>query len=92
MPDMLLKLLIQKHLGLFLCNIVVQSKMDEENHVDSKQKVHKSGTEWESYQNAVIFTKVDCAPEMANVTMPAISAACVDPGYAKCSIICASDW
>lgn len=36
--------------------------------------------------------QVDCAPEMANVIMPAISAACVDPEYAKCSIICASDW
>lgn len=27
---------------------------------------------------------MDCAPEMANVTMPAISAACVDHEYAKC--------
>lgn len=91
MPDMLLKFLLQKRSGVLLCNIVVQSEMGEENHVNPKQKTHRRGTEWKSYQNAVIFTKVNFAPEMANVTTPAISAACVDPGYAKCSIICASD-
>lgn len=92
MPDMLLKFLIQKHVELILCNIVMQSKMGEENHIDPKQKAHKCGTEWKSYQNPVVFTRVDCAPEMTNVIMSEISAACVDPEYAKCGIICASDW
>lgn len=55
------------------------------------QKIHKRGTEWKSYQNTVLFTEVDCAPEMADITTPAVSAACVDPDYAKRSIICASD-
>lgn len=90
MPDRLLEFLIQNHLGLLLCDIVVQSEMGEENHVDPNQKTHYCGTEWKSYQNAVGFTQVN--GEVANVTLPAISAACVDPEYAKCGIICASHW
>jgi len=93
MPDMLLKFLIQNHLGMLLCIIAVQSKIGEENHVDPNQKTHECGTEWKSCQNTVIFTQeVDCAPEMANVIIPAISATCVDLEYAKCSIICASSF
>lgn len=91
LPDMLLKFLIQKHLGLSLCNYVEQSKMDEKNHADPNQNTQKCGTEWKSYQSAVFFTKVDYSPEMADVIKPAISAACVDPEYAKCSIISTSD-
>lgn len=37
------------------------------------------------------FTKVDYSSEMAGVIKPAISAACVAPEYAKCSIISTSD-
>lgn len=40
---------------------------------------------------AKIFTKMDCTPEQANAILPAIPAASVDPKYAECSIICASD-
>lgn len=69
----------------------MQSKMGEENPIDPKWKTHKCETEWKSYWNAAVFNKVDCAPEMANVTIPAISATYVDHEYAKCSIIFSSD-
>lgn len=86
-----LKFLIQKHLGLSLCNFVEQSKMDEKNHAE-QNKIHGNVEQMEKVSKCHFLYQSGLFSWNGQCHQPAISTACTDPEYAKCSIISTSYW